>query len=98
MKIEITVNSQNISAGDFLLSIFSAIFSAWDALLQKYAVRERFAKLFRILCFILAIELSLGIFLASIIICKGDFVILYLGIVASILVAVFSCKVLYPRI
>lgn len=98
MKIEVSINSKNMTAEDILCSIFSSIVSAWDAILRKFSVKERIAKLFRILCFILAIELSLGIFLASIIICKGDFVILYLGIVASILVAVFSCKVLYPRI
>ncbi len=98
MKIEVNVDSKNMTAEDILCSIFSAIFSAWDALLQKYAVRERFAKLSRIMYFLLALELSFGILLASIIFCKDDVVILRLGIVTSILVAVFACKKLYTRI
>ena len=98
MKIEISVDSKSMSAGDFLYSLFSGIVSAWDAILQKYSVKERLTKLSRIICFVLALEISFGILLGSIIIFKGDFVILYLGVVTSILLAIYSFKKLYPKI
>lgn len=90
-------NSKNITAEDILCSVFSAIVSAWDALLLKFSVKERFAKLFRILCFVLALELSFGVLLATII-CSKDVAVTHLGILASILLAVYSCKKLYPKI
>ena len=90
-------NSKNITAEDILCSVFSAIVSAWDALLLKFSVKERFAKLFRILCFVLALELSFGVLLATII-CSKDVAVTRLGISASILLAVYSCKKLYPKI
>ena len=98
MKIEISVDSKSMSAGDILCSIFSWIVSAWDAILKKYSVKERLAKLYRMMCFLLALEISFGILLASIINFKDNVVILRFGIVASILLAIFSCKKLYPKI
>lgn len=97
MKVEVSVDSQNMTAEDILCSVFSSIVSAWDAILQKFSVKERFAKLFRILCFILTLELSFGVLLATII-CSKDVAITRLGILASILLAVYSCKKLYPKI
>lgn len=97
MKVEVSVNSQNMTAEDVLYSIFSSIVSAWDALLLKFSVKERFAKLFRILCFVLALELSFGLLLATII-CSKDVAVTRFGILASILLAVYSCKKLYPKI
>ena len=89
-KIEVSVDSKSMTSDRMI--------SAWDAILQKYSVRERFSKLGRILYFVLALEISFGLLLASIIIAKDDAALLRLGIFASILLAIYSCKKLYPKI
>ena len=97
MKVEVSVNSQNMTAEDILCSVFSSIVSAWDAILRKFSVKECLAKLFRMMSFLFALEIAFGILLASIILGK-DVVILRAGILASILLAVYSCKKLYPKL
>ena len=98
MKLEVRINSKSMTAEDVLCSMLSEIISAWDAILKKFSVKERLAKFHKMMCFVLALEISFGILLASIILCKNDIVFLRLGIIASILLAIYSCKRLYPKI
>ena len=89
-KIEVSVDSKSMTSDGMI--------SAWDAILQKYSVRERIAKLVRILYFVLTLEIAFGLLLASIIIEKDNVALFRLGIFASILLAIYSCKRLYPKI
>ena len=73
-------------------------FTSLYALLRKFTGKERLAKFFRLMRFVIALVVSLDIILFAIIFCKDDTVILRLGILASILFAVYSCKKLYPKI
>ena len=98
MKLEVRANSKSMTVEDVLYLILSGIVSAWDAMLKKFSVKKRLAKFHRTMCFVLALEISFGILLASIILCKNDIVFLRLGIIASTLLAIYSCKRLYPKI
>ena len=73
-------------------------FASLDALLRKFSVKERIAKFFRFMPLVVALVVSLDIILFAIIFFKDDSVILRLGIFASILLAIYSCKKLYPQI
>lgn len=73
-------------------------FTSLNAFLLKFSGKERLAKFFRLMRFVIALVVSLDIILFAITFCKDDIVILRLCIFASILFAIYSCKKLYSQI
>ena len=95
MKLEVKLYSKNVTADDFGSAIFSAVDNAWNYIIKEILPTFLVSFLF-FTCFCLALGISLLTFLASILVANTP-ITRNLGIIASILLAVFAFKKIYPK-
>lgn len=87
MTLEVKVNSKNFTVEDF--------WSAVDAI-REFVIKKVLPSVLVMMCFSIILGVSLLIFLSAIFVAHTP-IIRILCIIASILLAVFACKKVYPK-